>query len=48
MRNHRGYSKQKVRARNCGAENMGTDNDGSFAFTNTGDATNDLVRLVIA
>jgi hypothetical protein len=25
-----------------------TDNDGTFAFTNTGDATNDLVCLVIA
>jgi len=35
-------------ARNYGADNRGTDDDGTFAFTNAGDAANDLVCLVIA
>ena len=48
MRNRRGYSTQKVSARNCGADIRGTDDDGTFAFTNASDATNDLVCLVIA
>jgi len=48
LRNRRGYSKQKVRVRNCGGENKDTDNDGTFAFANAGDAANDLVCLVIA
>ena len=48
QQNRRGSSKRKVSSRNCGGENRDTDNDGTFAFANAGDATNDLVRLVIA